>query len=35
MNKGHVIAFLLGVGAAIVFAPQISKIPGVSRLPSV
>jgi hypothetical protein len=35
MRKGHWLAFGLGIVAGIVFAPQIAKIPGVSRLPQV
>lgn len=35
MKKGHWVAFALGIAAGIVFAPQISKIPGVSKLPQV
>lgn len=35
MKRGHWLAFGLGIVAGIVFAPQIQKIPGVSKLPTV
>ena len=35
MRKGHWLAFAAGIVAGIVFAPQLSKIPGVSKLPTV
>jgi hypothetical protein len=35
MGKGHWLAFGLGIVAGVIFAPQIAKIPGVSKLPTV
>jgi hypothetical protein len=35
MKKGHWIAFGLGILAGVVFQPQIAKLPGISKLPTV
>jgi hypothetical protein len=35
MDKKTVITLLIGVGIGIVFAPQVAKIPFVSKIPRV